>query len=291
MKKLPVAIIKSMRPLHWLKNGFVVMPIIFSKELFVGSAVATVFTYAFLFSLASSAVYLFNDIIDVNSDQLHPEKAHRPIAAGELPLAVAAVISLLLAISSLIGSAYISKEALAVLSIYLVINLLYSLVVKSVVVLDVIFIALGFVLRAVGGALVLNVMPSEWLILCTFLLALFLGFCKRRQELSLNTETAAGTRKSLENYTIPFTEALIMICGACTILSYAIYTLAPATVERYGKNTLIITIPFVIYGVFRYISLVLTRGKGDSPSLLLIADKPLLITVLSWAFTAALIIY
>jgi 4-hydroxybenzoate polyprenyltransferase len=270
-----------MRPIQWLKNGFVVMPLIFSKELFVKSAVLTVFFYALLFSLASSVVYLLNDIVDKEKDRLHPTKKLRPVASGDLSVKRAAIFALLLAGVSLAVSFVQSMQGFLVLLSYLVLNIAYSLYVKNVVVLDVIFIATGFVLRAVGGALVISVLASEWLILCTFLLALFLGFCKRRQELSIMDR----------GYTAPLVDALIIISAACTIISYAIYTLSPATIEKFSTTKLLLTIPFVIFGVFRYISLVFSSGKEDSPAHLLLGDKTLLFTVILWAVVSGLIIY
>jgi 4-hydroxybenzoate polyprenyltransferase len=280
-----------MRPTHWLKNGFVVAPLLFAREFLVATSVLTIFGYAILFSLASSAVYLLNDITDRERDRANPDRAMRPLAAGEISVRVAAIVSLFLGVVALSGAFYLSFYGFFVLLIYIVMNISYSLFVKDVVVLDVLFIATGFVLRAVGGALVISAVPSEWLILCSFLLALFLGFCKRRQELVASGKRLMEKRKSIKGYTVQFVDSLISICAGCTIISYAIYTLSPVTIEKFGTSNLLLTLPFVIFGIFRYMNLVLAEENESSPAELLMGDRALLLTVVLWGISSGLIVY
>lgn len=276
-------IVKALRIEQWLKNLVVFAGLIFANAfrdvaLVLDAGLAFIF-----FCLASSAVYLINDICDIEKDRQHPAKSSRPIASGKLSRSTAAITSAVLILISLGGSLYFLNEYFftAVIS-YILLILLYSVSLKRVVIIDVMTIAAGFVLRAVGGAVAINVEISPWLIVCTTLLALFLGFGKRRHELVLLKENAASHRIILKKYSIAFLDQLISIVTAATIVAYSIYTLFGDPFEKLGVKHLELTIPFVIYGVFRYLYLIHKESKGGSPTRILYTDLPILLCVLLW---------
>ena len=280
----------SMRPQQWTKNLFILAPLLFSKNL--GELIAL--KYAILafvcFCLASSAVYVFNDIRDARHDNLHPVKATRPISAGRLPVSTAWIGMVVLLASSLSISWTMGANMFPFVSAYLALMAAYCLYLKRVIVLDAMCIAGGFVLRVTGGAAAISVKPSNWLIVCTFLLALFLAFAKRRQELQ-SLASAAGHREVLGGYTLAFLEQVNTVLLASLVVCYALYTVAPETVDRSGTDLLIYGTLFVLYGLFRYLSLIQDSRKGGDPGKLLISDRPLVITVLIWALYNSAVIY
>jgi 4-hydroxybenzoate polyprenyltransferase len=278
-RSLPAAVLVSLRPKQWIKNGVLLAPLVFARQGEAGETVLRALAALVIFCAITSAVYLFNDVLDRERDLLHPEKRHRPIAAGQVPIVTAAVLAAVLANAGLACAALLSPPfAWAALS-YILLQVAYTLWLKHVVLLDVFAVAAGFVLRVVAGALVIGVPISNWLYLCTLLLALFLSMGKRRAELSLMHGEPGGHRKSLVHYSVPLLDQMITILGACTVLAYALYTLAPETVHKFGTDNLKYTVPFVMYGLFRYLFLIHRRGAGGSPERVLLSDGPLLLDV------------
>ena len=279
-----------MRPSHWVKNLIIFAALIFAREYTDSEKIGlTLLTFA-AFCLATSAVYLFNDVIDRDNDKKHPIKSQRPIASGKLPAPVAVSASFFLILGAVVISLLININTLLALAFYLAINYVYSIALKHMVILDVMTIAAGFVLRAVAGGLAIQVPISPWLLVCTTLLALFLGFGKRRQELSLLTNDAASHRRSLEHYSVPFLDQMISVVTASTVVAYAFYTLSPEVEEHFGTKWLSLTIPFVLYGIFRYLFLIFKKDQGGSPTKLLLTDPPLLICILLW-LTAVILVF
>jgi 4-hydroxybenzoate polyprenyltransferase len=288
---LPVAVVKALRPTQWIKNSFVVAPAIFAKAIFDWNVAWRVAVAVAAFSAVSSATYLFNDVLDRENDRAHPIKRYRPIASGRLAPAAALGLSALLAACGLGAGLLLDPLFAGVLTIYLAVTLGYSLYVKHVVLLDVMFLAAGFVVRVAGGAVAARVEASEWLFLCTLLLALFLGFSKRRHEITLLERGAAGHRRVLVHYSPELLDQMLGIVASSAILCYILYTVWPSTVEKFQTRHLIYTVPFVIYGIFRYLFLTHQRASGGDPTGALLADRPLLINVLLWALVAVGVIY
>jgi 4-hydroxybenzoate polyprenyltransferase len=279
-----------MRPAQWTKNLVVFAAVVFSKNFLDVQMVKSSVLLFLLFCSVSSAVYLFNDVLDYEKDRVHPRKSKRPIAAGKVPRRTAVVISIVLAAGSLaVCWALLNGLTTLMLALYAVLNLLYSLVLKHVVILDVMSIAGGFVLRAISGGLAISVPISSWLIVCTILLALFLGFGKRRHELESLKELATEHRRILEHYSTYFLDQLITVVTAAVIVAYTFYTLSPEVEQKLGVAHLEISVPFVIYGIFRYLYLIHKRELGGSPSRVLLTDLPLLINVLLWFATVLIL--
>lgn len=278
-------LIKSMRPKQWIKNSFVFAGLIFSKSFFhLELILKTVYCFV-LFSMVSGVVYIINDIVDADKDTLHPVKSKRPIAAGRLNRAPALVFSLILLAVSLALAFLLSINLFIILLAYFLLILLYSLKLKNVVILDVIILSAGFVLRTAAGAAVIDVRISPWLILCTTLLALFLALNKRKNELLVMSDRAGEHRKILEQYTPELINSMLSVITSTTVMSYSLYTFSA------GKSGyMMLTIPFVLYGIFRYQYLVATRDMGGSPELTLFKDKPLLINVALWVAACVIIV-
>ncbi len=280
-----------MRPLHWIKNLFLFAALVFSGHLFISQDVLRIVLGFFCFSFAASGVYIFNDVSDVERDRLHPVKSARPLPSGTLSAPTAVVASILLGVVSLAGAFFLERGFGVVLLTYVLINIAYSLGLKNVVILDVMTIAAGFVLRVLGGAVIIRVPTSEWLIICTVLLSLFLGFSKRRHELTILERAADEHRSVLQHYSPYFLDQMIGIVTASTVMSYVLYTISDDTVHKFGTKNLIYTVPFVLYGIFRYLYLVHKMEKGGDPTKLAISDRPLLFNVILWICVASVIIY
>jgi len=281
-------IVVSMRPRQWIKNLVVFAALIFAKkwmDLPLAGRAAAAFG---LFCLASGSVYIINDLFDADRDRKHPLKARRPIASkalGTLPAVTAAI--LLLTLSLMAGFALFPAFG-AVLLAYVALNLVYSFWLKEVVIIDVMVIASGFVLRAVGGALVINVPISHWLVMCTMLLSLFLALCKRRQELA-SLDNARVHRVSLQDYSLDFIDQMINVVTPSTLVAYILYSVSPEVETKLGTRHLYLTVPFVLYGIFRYLYLVHRKGGGGSPTQTLLTDLPLLACVGLWALTVVVL--
>ncbi|MHB1843578.1 MAG: decaprenyl-phosphate phosphoribosyltransferase [Deltaproteobacteria bacterium] len=274
-----MGLLVSLRPRQWVKNLALLAALVFSRRGEALVSVARALAAVGLFCLLAGSVYLFNDLLDRERDRVHPEKRLRPIASGAVSPRLAAIASALLAAGALGGAFALSAGFAEAALAYLVLQAAYSLWVKHWVLLDVFAIAAGFVLRVVAGALVIDVPISNWLYLCTLLLSLFLALGKRRAELSTLLDASEGHRPNLAHYSVPLLDQLIGIVSACTILAYALYTLAPETTQKFGDDRLKFTVPCVMFGLFRYLYLVHRRGKGASPERVLLSDGPLLASV------------
>ncbi len=291
----PFAIIRALRPAQWTKNAVVFAAFLFAlgdPQQEIGLAHGwLVLMAALCFCLLSSAVYLLNDVRDRELDRLHPTKKLRPIAAGAVSVQAALVLAAVLATLALLAAFWIQPALAHVLIAYAVIQLLYSLGLKRVALLDVFVIAGGFVLRALAGAVTLEVEISPWLLLCTLLLALFLALCKRRHEKVVLANLGASARDSMRAYDERLLDQLIAIVSAATIVCYALYTLWPDTVAKFGTAKLGFTIPFVLFGIFRYLDLVYRHDKGGEPEKILLTDGPLLIDLALYGLCVAVVIF
>ncbi len=287
------ALLRSLRIRSWTKNLFVFAGILFADHWSDSRALGITALGALGFCLLSSSVYLTNDIADRKRDATHPEKRNRPVASGQLSVPMAASAALFLAALVLYVSWSVAPTYAMVLSFYLVLQVFYSFGLKHAVILDVLIIASGFVLRAIAGVTLAmdtgytDVSISHWLILCTFFLAMFLAFAKRRSEVIALGENAPGHRKSLENYSISLLDEMMGITTAASIIGYSIYSISERTMQLVSTK-LWLTIPFVTYGVFRYLYLIHVKGYGGSPDRLLLSDKPLLLCILLWVVAVAL---
>lgn len=284
-------IIKAMRPKQWTKNLFVFAALIFDRKLFdLYSLQRTLMTFG-LFCLLASSVYIINDIMDIEADRNHPVKKNRPIASGKLPVNLAIIVAILLLAVALIGSYFLNKGTFLIFLIYFVLNLAYSKWLKHIAIIDVLMIAAFFVLRVAAGVSVIQVERfSPWLYVVTTLFALYLGFGKRRAELSvLIPENATSHRKVLAGYSIDFIDQMITIVSATTIIAYSLYTFSAPNLPE--NHIMMLTIPFVLYGIFRYLSLIQINKKGGEPEDLLLNDRPLQITIVLWGIAVILIFY
>jgi 4-hydroxybenzoate polyprenyltransferase len=284
-------ILATLRPQQWTKNFVVFAGLIFSQNLGNSHLILKTVLGFILFCLLSSSVYIFNDLMDVESDRRHPSKRNRPIASGKIRIPTAVLIMVLLAVLALGLSAWLSPVFALTALAYFLLNLLYSVYLKNVVIIDVMCIAAGFVIRAVAGAVLIGVAISAWLIVCTTLLALFLGFGKRRHELVLLENQATDHRKSLSEYSPYFLDQMISVVTASTVIAYAFYTLSPEVETKLGTQHMDLTIPFVLYGVFRYLYLIHQKEGGGSPTRMLLTDKPILVNIILWLAAVILIVY
>lgn len=285
------SLLVELRPREWTKNLLVFTGLIFSRSLTDAHNIGICILGFVLFCCASSGVYLFNDLCDIKEDREHPIKRNRPLASGALNANLARFVMILLFSIAAFGSLWLNHGFALVIGIYLATCLAYSFKLKDIVILDVILIASGFVLRAISGAIIIGVEVSEWLVLCTSMVALLVGFGKRRHELVLLEETAENHRRSLSDYSISFLDSIMNICAGAAVLTYALYTRADETVERVGSHAMLLTLPFVVYGVFRYLFLIHKKEAGGDPVQLLFRDRPTLLNLVLWVLTAGLIIY
>ena len=287
----PALLFASLRPQQWTKNLFVFAALLFGDRLLDVNALANASAAFAIFCALSGTVYLFNDIADREADRHHPLKQKRPIASGELSPAVALIAATTLGAAAL-GSAFALSGRLAwVAAAYLALPLLYSAVLKHLVIIDALTISAGFVLRAAAGAIAVDVQISHWLLICTTLLALFIALSKRRHELTLLAGDATGHRRILDEYSPYLLDQMISVVTASTLVAYSVYTADPQTAQRLGTTRLPATIPFVLYGIFRYLYLVHQKHAGGSPAELLVTDRPLLACVILWALSVAVLLY
>ncbi len=286
-----MSVLHSLRPEQWTKNLLVFAALLFARRLFDPAAVLQALAAFAIFCGLSGAVYLLNDVSDRESDRQHPVKRHRPIAAGDVSAPTAVAWALVLIALGLSLSFWLQTGFGMAAAAYLVLQAAYTRVLKHVVILDVMAIAFGFVLRAVAGGLVIGVPISDWLVICTILLALFLGLSKRRHELTLLAAGAAGHRRILEEYDPYLLDQMIAVVAAATLVAYIIYCLSPETTARFGTHWLVLTVPFPIYGLFRYLYIVHRKDGGGNPSEMLLTDRPLLSCVGLWGLTVVAVIY
>jgi 4-hydroxybenzoate polyprenyltransferase len=284
------ALLKTMRPRQWSKNIFIFAALVFDKQLLNVEAFLSTLAGFVLFCLISSSVYIFNDLADVEADRQHPEKKNRPIAAGKLPLNVAWTAGIGLVIIALGLATLLTPGFEAVLVIYLVLNLAYSKWLKHIPIIDVFVIAAGFVLRVHAGVTLIQVERfSPWLYVVMTLLALFLGFGKRRAELALLAKGAGSHRKVLEGYSLPLLDQYIMVVSGTTIVAYSLYTFSAPNVPE--NDSMMLTIPFVVYTIFRYLYLIEVKHAGGAPEEILLSDRPFQIAMVLWAVAVLAIFY
>ncbi len=290
------ALIKALRPKQWTKNLLVFAGVIFSQHLTEGPLLLRAAIGFLAFSLLSGSVYLLNDLLDVEADRQHPKKRFRPIASGRLPITAAWIALPIVASLAGVLSWWLGTGFCVVLGIYLASNVLYSYRLKHQVILDVFFIANGFVLRAIAGVELLKPVAPEtqlspWLLVCTFFGALFLAVSKRRRELLNAGSHATDQRAVLQVYTPELLDVMLTVSATSTLMAYALYTIWPATVAKFGTEALLLTVPFVAYGVFRYLHLVRVSELSEDPSQVLLSDRPIQATVMLFLATVAWVLY
>ncbi len=278
--------IKLFRPKQWIKNLFVFAALVFSNNILHPNLLERTLLCFVLFCAASSSVYILNDMIDASKDRLHPKKKFRPIASGAISKTEALVLLFILVPAVLISSFIFSKLLFVLILVYFTNNLLYCFVLKNLVIIDVMSIAVGFILRVISGCIAIDVFISPWLLLCTLLLSLFLGFSKRRNELIVLEEKAEHHRKILDEYSLEFIDKMLSIIISSTVMAYTLYTF-----NTRSNYYLMSTIPFVLYGIFRYQYIIYKKNEGGSPEEVVLSDKPLLIDMILWVLSSAAIIY
>ena len=285
------AFVRSLRPAQWVKNVFVLAPLLFGRKLVDSSALVNALLALMCFCLLSGAQYLLNDIVDAPADRNHPEKRRRPIASGALTVRVAGAGALVLFAAGFLIAFYVGLAFAGIAVLYSALALAYSFALKHLVIVDVMTIAGGFVARVAGGAIAVDVRPSHWLIICAFVLSLFLGFSKRRQELLRTPRTAVAQRRVLREYSPRMVEQINLVLMGTAFVCYTIYTVAPDTVERFGTDLLLYGTVFVFYGMLRYLVITQNEQAGENPGENVIRDKPLLISVIGWAIYNGAVIY
>ena len=288
-RNMLTAFLALARPRHWIKNAFVAAPLFFTPEALGPSTLAAAAMAVAAFSLAASSVYVFNDFCDRDADRLHPVKCRRPIAAGAVsPKAALVFAALLLACAAFLAS-QLPQSFGTVLCVYLALNLAYSWRLKHVSLLDVLIVAAGFVLRVEGGAYVIGVVPSVWILVCTGLLALFLALAKRRDDLVSDID--AAHRKALAGYNLRFVDTAIAVVLGALVVSYLLYTADQAVIRRYGTERLYLTAPFVLAGMLRYLQIALVEERSGAPTDIALSDRFLIVCVLGWVAVFGYLIY
>lgn len=286
------AIIRLIRPLQWLKNGFVFAPLIFAKHLFDTDYTLKAFLAFVAFSLTSSTIYVVNDIFDREADALHPVKKNRPIASGEISVLMAIAIALSLLSAAFIVTQFLPIEFLYIILIYVFIQLFYSYSLKHVVILDLFIIATGFMLRMIGGAYAIQVVISHWIVITTLFVSLFLAASKRRAELVMIQKQQIQTRRRvLQEYSVQFLDAMLIVTTTGMAISYSLYTMAEKTIAIFHSEYLIFTTVFVLFGIFRYLFLVMIKNEGENPTAILAKDAPTAINIFLWLISCIGIIY
>ncbi len=284
-------LIITMRPKQWVKNIVIFSALFFSQDLFNPPLFLKVLYSLILFTLLSGSIYIFNDLIDIEQDRRHPFKSKRPLASGKMTRSTGVFSFIVLGSGSLILSFLLSQNFGFVTLSYFILQILYTYYLKHIIILDVFCVAAGFLLRVLAGAVVISVPISTWLLICTMLLALFLSFCKRRHELFLLEDEAVNHRTTLSEYSSYLLDQMISVVTASTFISYVLYTISEETIRKFKTTHLKYTIPFVLFGIFRYLYLIHQREGGGSPETILLKDKPMLLNILFYAITAAIILY
>ena len=278
-----------MRPKHWIKNLLIFAPLFFSLQINIGKLIQ-VGVAVIAFSLMSSSIYVINDIFDVNLDRLHPEKKKRMIASNKISVRAASLIAIVLFVVSIFISSYLDVFFRVILISYFVINLFYTKILKHIPIVDVMIIAIGFVLRILAGASAIKIDISHWIVLCTFFGALFIAFGKRKNENDLLKKNSHAHRSTLLTYTPDFINQLIGLTSVMVIMTYSLFTIDSHTIEHFGTENLIYTLPFVIFGVFRYFHILYNKYSGGDPTHIFLTDKSLISIFLMWVFSFALIV-
>lgn len=285
-------VLRMLRPKQWSKNVLVLAPLFFAGEALSRSLFLNALAAAALFTVVSSSIYVFNDIIDRDKDRLHPKKRFRPLASGRLHSRSALLILFGLLCLALSGFFLLGNiRVILFLSAYLVMNIAYSVWLKHIVILDVLCVSFGFLLRILVGGAATGIYISEWLLLCTITLSLFLVFAKRRHELTLFEDHADRHRQVLSQYSTSFLDQVMPVVTTTALICYLFYVTAPRTIDFFGTRNMLFTVPFVLYGIFRYLYLVYFRNYGGDPVELVFADRPLLLAIIGWIGTCAVVIY
>jgi 4-hydroxybenzoate polyprenyltransferase len=284
--------LQLLRVHQWIKNLFVFVPLLFSMHLFEANYFLSSLKAFFIFCLASSYIYIINDIIDLDADAVHPKKKFRPLPAGKISKHNAWIVSILILLI-LVGLTFFTNLNFIYLLLgFILLNIFYSLHFKHIVILDVFSIAAGFSIRVLGGAAIISVPISSWLILTTMFISLFLGVMKRHSELEqISDDQLGSTRKVLSDYSLTFTNQIATVAAAGVIICYALYTVSPRTVSIFGSENLIYTTPFVVFGIFRFMFLEYLNQKGENTTQIMLTDIPMILTVVLYSITTVLIIY
>ncbi len=288
--RLWLNLILAARPHQAIKNLLLFFPLVFSHSLLQTGSVWIEFQAFCAFCLISSGIYLWNDLCDMEADRQHPTKRFRPLASGAISKAMAIGWMVLLLTSGVLAGMGVNPAFELVLGVYLALNIGYSLGLKNVVILDAMIVAFGFVLRAVAGSVAIGVAATHWLVLCTFMAALMLSFGKRYNELAILKDSELSHRQTLSQYSSQLLETLVCLCATASVISYALYTTAGDTVARFGSRNMLLTMPFVLFGVFRYLHLMYRKEAGD-PARLFWRDRPMILSALAFVLTASLVIY
>jgi len=291
MKNTLLPFIIVLRPYQWTKNLLVFSGLIFSVSFFNKQHLQLSIAAFGIFCLASSGVYILNDLKDIRRDMRHPEKRMRPIPAGKISILHARILMTLLIAFASYFAFMVGKSFFIILMLYFIFNISYSFGLKNVVILDAMIVAMGFLLRAVSGCVAIHVNVSPWLFICSLMLSMLLSFGKRRNELNVLRDDARIHRNSLQFYTVQLLDMILTICAAASIVTYSLYTMALETIHRFGSQRLIMTTPFVLFGVFRYLYLIYTQNKGGDPTKLLSTDLPTIINGILWVLCIVYIIY
>jgi 4-hydroxybenzoate polyprenyltransferase len=284
-------ILTLLRPAQWVKNAFVLAPLVFAQRFFVAEEFAHAGIAVLSFCCVSSAAYAFNDIVDRNRDSRHPLKRDRPVAAGRVSVRSASIVGFVALLTGLLLAASVNALVIAVVGAFCLLQIAYSTVLRNIIVVDSMSIALGFTLRAAGGVVAVDAEMSPWLLVCTFLLALFLALGKRRHESTLLGDDAGAHRDVLGRYSLRLLDQFIAISAVSTTIVYALYCVSPEVAAKLGTEYLYLTIPFVVFGVFRYLFLVYGRDEGGSPTEVLLGDGPLQLGIFGWIAAVFLLLY
>jgi len=290
MGKISV-LIRLLRVHQYLKNGFVFLPLFFSRELLIGQNLMHVFAAAISFCFVASFVYIFNDIVDVESDRLHPKKCLRPIAANEVSFKLAIAISILLLIIASGIALWLKPMIFWILCVYVILNISYTIKLKHISILDISIVALGFVLRLFTGGIAGGVVLSKWIVLVTFVLSLFLALAKRRDDVLIYYKTGHKARKSIDGYNLDFLNAAMSIMAAITLMSYILYTVSPEVIQRVGNDHVYLTVFFVLIGVMRYLQITLVGQKCGSPTEVLLKDRMMQLSIVGWIGAFVILLY
>lgn len=285
------SLISLFRPLHWSKNILVFAPLVFSGMLFRTEDILRSLMAFISFSLIASSIYVINDILDFEEDKNHPIKRFRPIPSGKISISIAIIVAFLLAIFSFTLSGILGLSFALVIFGYFSLNLLYSTLFKHIVILDIFSVAAGFLLRVLGGGFAIGIIISHWLMICTALLALFLIICKRRHEFTILADEAVNHRAVLQHYSSHFLDQMLAVTTASSLLSYILYTIDQETIQKFGTHKLLLTSPFVAYGIFRYQYLVYRKSRGGDPTDEFLNDRPLLLNIALWLLSVIAVIY
>ena len=287
-----IGLIRTMRPKQWTKNAIVFAGIVFDGQLLIMDSFVRVTVAFFLLCLASSTIYIINDLVDIESDKQHPRKRYRPLPSGQLPQSLAIAAAIILPIFTLVVSAFLSRWLTVIIILYLMLHIFYAFVLKHIVIIDVLAITAGYVLRVAAGVVVIQVAAfSPWLYASTALLALFLAIGKRRQELLLLAEKAGSIRVTFEHYNLPLLDDMLRMVMTGVLITYTLYTIEVESALLAGTNLALLTVPFVLYGVFRYLYLMHVKGDGSAPDEVLLRDRPLQVAIVLWGLTSVTILY